>query len=131
MSGGAVADSQISKVSTVTSSSYRSKLESRFAERLELEKRTGVIKDWRYEPASLTLGLYADQHGKIKRKRFRPDFLVWTEMGIEFVEVKGRWIKNKRDGMTRLHWAAKDYPMFIWRVVWWKDGGWDGQYIVT
>lgn len=100
---------------------YRSKWEAAYAQRLELELKAGVIKGWWYEPFSLKLS---------KDKRYKPDFLVWSEAGIEIVEVKG-WSKNRRDGLTRLHWAATQYPCFVFRMVWRNGKGWDGQYITV
>ena len=125
--GGAVVARQAHNLKVAGSipapaTTYRSKLEAAYASELERHKRYGAIRDWRYEPMSFKLSA---------GKRFRPDFMVWTEAGIEFVEVKGRWIKNKRDGMTRLHWAAKDYPMFTWRVVWREGHGFDGMFITA
>ena len=81
-------------------SPYKSRLESDYAQHLDLQQKAGLIKGWQYERFSITLG---------GGKRYRPDFLVWypagLERSLEFVEVKGKWIRNKRDSLTRLAWA--------------------------
>lgn len=109
-------------------SPYKSKWEASYASKLELEKRAGLIKDWRYEPMSLKLA---------EGKRYRPDFLVEQRLPVdendhrtlELIDVKG-WHKNKRDAMTHIKWAAQLYPMFIWRIVYrTKGGGWNGEYV--
>lgn len=100
---------------------YRSKLETLYAKQLDLELRSGLIKGWLYEPFSFKLA---------SGKRYRVDFVTWGEEGITCIECKGHH-KNLRDSLTHLKWAASKFPFFIWRKVWWQDGGWDGQYIVT
>ena len=104
---------------------YRSKWEAAYANKLELEKRAGVISAYWYEPFSLWLP------GKV---RYKPDFLIdhgvyRPDAQLEIVEVKG-WSKNRRDGMTRLKIAAALFPCFTWRMVYrTKGGGWDGEYL--
>ena len=112
--------------SSASASYYRSTLEAAFSRHLELMVKAGEIAGWKYEPFSLKLSV---------QKRYRPDFLTWTKRNgayqVELIEVKGRWFKNRRDSLTRLYWAAHQFPMFTWRLVW-KDGrGWDGQYITA
>lgn len=113
-------------------SPYKSKWESAYAAKLELEKAAGLIKQWWYEPFSLWLP------GKV---RYKPDFMVQieTQVGqpsqqlwqdeLQLIEVKG-WSKNLRDGKTRLKIAAALFPCFVWRLVYrTKGGGWDGEYV--
>ena len=109
-------------VSPVTSSPYKSKWESAFAAKLDLEKHAGIIRQWWYEPFSLWLP------GEV---RYRPDFLIQyadgLERRLEIVEVKG-WSRNLRDGMTRLKVAAAVFPCFSWKLVKrTKGGGWEEQ----
>jgi hypothetical protein len=88
-----------------------------------LEQRAGLIAGWLYEPFSFALA---------PGKRYRVDFVTWGPHGTECIEVKGTWIKNRRDGITRLSWAAQRFPFLTWRIVWrTKWGGWDGQYITS
>ncbi len=106
-------------------SPYKSKLEAQYAAHLELLLKAGEIRRWAYEPMSLKL---ADG------KRYRPDFLVVLPLGAEakaeMHEVKGRWTKNRRDGMTHLKWAAQLYgDVFTFRMIEWKGHGFDGHYI--
>lgn len=108
-------------------SPYKSKLEAQYAAHLELLLKAGEIRRWAYEPMSLKL---ADG------KRYRPDFLVVLPLGAEakaeMHEVKGRWTKNRRDGMTHLKWAAQLYgDVFTFRLIEWKGHGFDGHYITA
>jgi len=107
------------------SSPYRSKWEAAYATKLDLEVTAGVIRSWRYEPMSFKLAV---------GKRYRPDFLIEHPLGaerkVEFVEVKGKWGKNRRDGLTHLAWCAQLYPMFTWTLTW-RDvgGGWHQEEV--
>jgi len=82
---------------------------------LVLEKRTGIIIDYWYEPMSFHLP------GKI---RFTPDFLVLNGNGLTFYEVKG-YSPNRRDGITRLKMAAALFPCFTWVLVTREKGAWN------
>lgn len=106
---------------------YRSKTEADYAQYLALQQKAGEIREWKYEPLSFQLSPH---------KRYKPDFLVWRigtdrRHEIEIIEVKGKFIQNRRDGLTRLYWAAHQYPMFIWRLVWRESNGWDSLYITA
>ncbi len=107
-----------------TRSIYRSKLEAQYAQHLDMLVKAGEVKQWWYEPTSFKLS---------KGKRFRPDFLIQyadgLERRVEYVEIKSRFNKNIRDGLTHLKWCAQLYPCFTWRIVYWKGGGWDAQYV--
>ena len=103
---------------------YRSKWDAAFANKLELEKRAGLIKAYWYEPFSLWLP------GKV---RYKPDYLIQypdgLEQRLEIVEIKG-WSRNLRDGMTRLKIAAALFPCFTWRLVRrTRNGSFDGEYL--
>jgi len=103
---------------------YRSKWEETYAANLELQVKAGVIRSYRYEPMSFKLA---------KGKRYRPDFLIEHPIGLEkrleFVEVKGKWGKNRRDGLTHLVWCAQIYPMFTWTLTWREGNGWDSKQV--
>ena len=106
---------------------YKSKLEARYAAHLDMLVKTGEIKRWEYEPMSLKLS---------QGKRYRPDFLVVLPLGAEakaeLHEVKGKWTKNKRDGMTHLKWAAQRYgDVFTFRLIEWTGSGFSGSYVVV
>jgi hypothetical protein len=108
------------------SSPYRSKWEAQYAAKLDLEVKAGIIQAWRYEAMSFTLS---------KGKRYRPDFLIQhpdgMEKRLEFVEVKGRWGKNRRDGMTHLKWCAQLYPMFTWTLAMREGQGWAHTLVIV
>ena len=103
------------QVSPDTGHRFRSKLEAAYAASLEMAKQAGEILRYDYEPISFKLAT---------GKRYRPDFMVVDRHGIAFHEVKGRWMKNRRDGMTHLIWAAQRYPMFRWILIERERGAW-------
>lgn len=109
-------------VANPASSPYKSKWEENFAKVLDLELKAGAIAGWLYEPFSFRLA---------SGKRYRVDFVTWGPNGTECIEVKGRWIKNRRDGMTHLRWAAQRFPFFTWRLVWMEGHGFNGIYVTT
>ena len=86
---------------------YRSKLEAAYAGHLELQKKAGLIEDWRYEPLTLKLS---------QGKYHRPDFLIWhRDKSIEMAQVKG-YHKNLRASLTALKWAAQRNPWFLFTI---------------
>lgn len=89
-----------------------------YAQFLELEKQSGRIKWWWYEPFALWLP------GEI---RYRPDFMIQYPDGldrkVEFVEVKG-WSRSIRAAINRYKTAAALFPCFDWRMVKRERGGW-------
>jgi hypothetical protein len=119
--------------SNPASSPYKSKWESSYAAKLDLEMKAGFITAYWYEPFSLWLP------GNV---RYKPDFLVQRRDPqyvvsidctmptiLEVVEVKG-WSKNLRDGLTRLKIAAALFPCFTWTLVEKNtQGGWDDTHI--
>ena len=95
---------------------FRSKLEAAFATVLELEKRTGLIKDYFYEPFSFKLA---------NGKRYRADFLRWNLDGTtDCLEIKG-YHANLRDSLTHLAWAAQKFPFHRWLLVTRTKDGWE------
>ena len=99
---------------------YRSKWEANFAAKLELEKRAGLIKAFKYEGISFQLS---------KGQYHRPDFLIWHMDGsIEIAQVKG-WHRNMRAGIKGLKWAAQLHPWFTWTMKRWTGTGWDSHYV--
>jgi hypothetical protein len=81
---------------------------------LEALKRTGEIRDWRFESLTLVLapGL-----------RYTPDFLVTHLDGaLELEEIKGGYIRD--DAKAKYKVAPRLFPMFRWTLRQWKDGRW-------
>lgn len=119
-------------------SMYKSKLEAAYAAHLDLLVKAGEVKRWEYEPWRLWLsrGTVNPVTGKLEgHASYRPDFLVVLPGGLErrpeLHEVKGKWIKNKRDSITHLKWAAQKYgDVFTFRLIEWNGHGWDGKYVV-
>lgn len=89
-----------------------------YAQFLELEKQSGRVLHWWYEPLSIWLP------GQV---RYKPDFMiqrVGSRSMLELVEVKG-WSRNLRDGITRYKIAAAVFPCFTWKMVKRKGHGWE------
>ncbi len=104
----------------VATNPYKSKWELQYSKVLELEKRVGAIKDWRYGGISFTLS---------KKQYHRIDFLIWHTNGqIELAQVKG-YHKNLRAGIKGLKWAAQLHPWFSWTIKRWTGTAWDGEYV--
>lgn len=85
------------KVSAVTSSPYKSKLEAAWANYLHGLWMLKTVTGYWYEPMNLRL--------PGERNFYKPDFLVQTAAGLTFYEVKGR---NKSDdrSLVKLKTAA-------------------------
>jgi hypothetical protein len=94
---------------------YRSKLEARRVADLDALTRGGLIKGFVYEPMSLVIA---------HKRRYVPDFLVWELDGsLTLEEVKGRTAGREWErGGTKLHVAARMYPMFRFALVTFENG---------
>lgn len=91
---------------------YRSKLEARYADYLDILVVVGRVLEWTYEPETLDLG----------GARYTPDFAVAHADGaVTWDEVKG--YSRRYDRMT-LRIAASRHPDKSFRRVEWKRGGW-------
>lgn len=100
---------------------YKSKWEAIYANKLELEKKAGLIKGYAYEMHTFKLA---------HRQYHRSDFLVWHLDGsVELAQVKGKWHKNIRAGIKGLKWAAQLNPWFTWTIKRWTGTGWDSNYV--
>lgn len=99
---------------------YRSKLEMWFAYELE-RRRLAEQWDWvRYEPLAFRLA---------NGVRYTPDFVVQHRHELIVYEVKG-WSRNRRDGLTRLKWLAKDWPTLTCILVEYRRGAWEYTIII-
>lgn len=91
------------------------KTEQAYADHLELQKRSGEIRDWKFEPVKFRL---AD------RTYYTPDFMVVYQDGlIEFPEVKGHW---EDDARVKVKVVAETFPAFRFvavKVIAKKHGG--------
>ncbi len=77
------------------------KTETKYAEKLELDKRLGVIRDWQFEAVKLKLA---------ENTFYIPDFLVVMLGGaIEFHETKGHW---EDDARVKWKVAKEKFPYF-------------------
>jgi hypothetical protein len=88
------------------------KLETWYAQQLEVCKQAGELLDYRYEAVRLHLGPGC---------WYTPDFLVLLADGtVELHEVKGHMEEAAR---VRLHTAAGLFPWFTFRLVRRERGG--------
>lgn len=91
------------------------KTEAAYAERLELQRRGGIIADWAFQPEKLRL---AD------RTFYTPDFrVINVDATVEFHEVKGHW---EDDARVKIKVAAAQHPYRFVAVTKIRNGnGWE------
>lgn len=90
------------------------KTEEAYANYLEVLKRAGEIRDWRFEELKLRL---ADN------TFYSPDFLIWPiDSLLELHEVKGFW---RDDARVKFKVARDRFPMFRFRAVRRVGAGWE------
>lgn len=88
------------------------KLETQYAQHLELRKRAGEIVDYRFERMRLKLA---------GNTFYTPDFMVTTLDRIEMHETKGFW---EDDARVKIKVAADQFPEFLFVAVQWKQKTW-------
>lgn len=94
------------------------KLERRYAEHLEGQKKAGMILDYKAHPGSLKLG---------PNLHYRPDFFVISLEGVlEVHETKGYM---REDAQVKIKAAAQLFPYLTFKLVYFKIGRWDIQTI--
>ncbi len=94
---------------------FRSKLEAEYAQMLEAQARSGLIKSWMYEGITVRL---ADG------VRFTVDFNVLALDGsLSMVEVKGPYMRD--DARIKLRVAARTFSMFGWFLSVKRKGAWE------
>jgi hypothetical protein len=91
---------------------YKNKTEEKYAQLLELKKRSGEIVDYQYESIKLVL---AD------RTTYLPDFFVTYPTHFEVHEVKGFWRNSAR---VKIKTAAAQFPHFKFIAIQLKKGNW-------
>ena len=87
------------------------KTETAYAEILEVRKREGEIKDYKFEEIILKLAPHTF---------YRPDFFVIFQDHFEVHEVKGAYIRD--DAMAKFKIAADRYPFFRFKMIQRKKG---------
>ena len=96
-----------------TTDRYKSNLERDYAEYLQLQKLSGQIHDWKYEPKTFWLA---------KRTTYTPDFLViQKDKSKEYHEVKGF---SRQAGRIKWKITAEQHPEYKWYWVTRKKGRW-------
>jgi len=88
------------------------KLELRYADQMELMKRSGNIVDWKFEGLRFKLADGA---------WYKPDFLIVMPGRFEIHETKGHWREAAR---VRIKVAADLYPWFKFVAVRWEKKQW-------
>lgn len=96
------------------------KTEQAYADHLEMQRRAGVVRYWKFEAVKFRL---ADL------TTYTPDFLVMLEdRSIELHEVKGFWMDDAR---LKIKVAAEQYPFFsfvgIKAIAKKRGGGWEEE----
>jgi len=91
------------------------KTEEAYGQRLELLKRAGEIRDYKFEGIKLRLAA---------RTFYTPDFVVVTDDQIEMHEVKGFW---EDDARVKIKVAAEIHPWFVFVAVKKVKDGWDRE----
>tara|TARA_Y100000310_G_scaffold3890_1_gene4779 strand:- start:342 stop:668 length:327 start_codon:yes stop_codon:yes gene_type:complete len=81
------------------------KTEAEHARHLEHLRMEQVILDWMYEKVTLKIA---------ENTRYTPDFMVVTETGIEFHEVKGAYVRD--DAWVKYKVAKAAFPWFHWKL---------------
>lgn len=94
--------------------------EKEFALILEAKRRNNLIRSWRFEPVTLTLG---------RGSGYTPDFMVVADNGtIRFLETKGFWREAAR---VRIKVAATLFPEFTFaayrKIPQKEGGGWSSE----
>jgi hypothetical protein len=99
---------------------YANKWEINYSVVLDLERRAGAIRSWKYAGVTFTLS---------KGQYHRIDFIIGhNDRSVEIAQVKG-YHKNIRAAIKGLKWAAQLYPMFTWTIKRWTGTGWDSNYV--
>jgi len=92
-------------------------LERRYSERLEAQRKEGLILRWDYEPVKLRLA---------KGTYYTPDFRVLTAEGfIEYHETKGFW---RSTGRVKIKVASEIHDCYKFTAVEWKNKTWKFEY---
>lgn len=98
------------------------KTEAKYASELELQKRSGLISDYWFEPFSLRLS--SPECGQ--PARYTPDFMILMPDGTTIVDdVKNSSIDDNA-AIVRIKCAAELFPLWVFRLVRprkIKDGG--------
>jgi hypothetical protein len=87
--------------------------EATFAIDLELQRLSGLVLWWAFEPGSFRLS----QPDEGMPARVTPDFMVLVATReIELIDVKGTGVDNEAQ-RVRMKCAAQQYPLFRWKIV--------------
>lgn len=92
------------------------KTEARYAQELDVAKKAGYIKDYKFEGVKFKL---ADN------TFYTPDFFVIYPGFFMVVEIKGFL---REDAAVKFKVAAAQYPWFEWRMIRWKNKQWEVIY---
>lgn len=88
------------------------KLETRYAQYLDLQVYRKEIVSWMFEPFNLRLAS--------PKCFYRIDFLIINKLNqIELHETKGDWVSD--DGLVKFKVAAETFPFFIFKWVTYKN----------
>ena len=106
------------KTNCEISVSYKSRLESDYADRMGMLYKAGEFQSWGYERIKLRVG---------KGAYYTPDFDWLDNNGqVHFDETKGY---RREAAIIRLKAAAMVYPMFRFRLVTRNKEGWQYEEV--
>lgn len=100
---------------TYKGQTYKSKLEIRFAQHLEVLVFANEIDGWHYEPVNFRL--------PGKKNFYKADFSAWRNKEVYFYEVKGYSPSNERS-LVKLKTAAGVNPWATFIQWKWIAGAW-------
>jgi hypothetical protein len=109
----------------------KNKSEQAYEHYLALEKATGRVLDWWFEPMSLRLS----ECDAGQPLRYSPDFLVLAADGTVYLDdVKAPLRRGQKfddpAAVIRIKAAADRYPLFLFRIVRpIRGGAWDVQEV--
>ena len=100
--------------------------EENYSSILKLLQAAGEVLDWRYEPFGLKLAEM--------RCYYHPDFLVVYQDHFEVHEVKGfnkqtRGPRYEDDAIVKIKVAAKIFPFWEFKLVWFDGSNWQDRPI--
>jgi len=102
------------------------KTESEFADRLQLQKQLGEIRDYLFHPLSLPWGMNDGD-----AMEYTPDFMVTPSSGREkrkLIEVKGPHIHYRQQAVARFKGCRGYWPEFDFEMWQQTEQGWKRIY---
>jgi len=98
---------------------FDSETERRYADELELKRRSGLIRTFSHHRQKFKVGEKKGGRGTW----YTPDFeIVHNDGSFEYVEIKGEFIRER--GLSVFRTARMLYRNRKWTMLQWIDGAW-------